>query len=278
MPSSVILHNSSFAASWLHEAPGLAPAFTHLFLLNVFPYGDVFTSPAAELNGPSADLAAQAYRAHAFAPPELNDVAAPDHLGLQLAFLDHLAARDDPPALASALAALLAWAPAACLAVQREPEVHPFYAELAQATQRALFAQAAGRDLPPLGLAPPAPGPLPDPEGEVRLRDLAAFFLAPARCGLWLSRGRLGRIASGLGLALPFGPRAEVAAALFAAAGSAGQFDALLDALSAELSHWNRECAAWPPALAAPWLSRYEEAAHQLGLIRAAITSADADH
>ena len=36
----------------------LAPAFTHLFLLNVFPYGDVFTAPTAELNGPGAERAA----------------------------------------------------------------------------------------------------------------------------------------------------------------------------------------------------------------------------
>jgi len=264
---------AALAAHWLHESPDLAPAFTHLFLLNVFPYSDVFTTPTAELNGPGAERAAQAYAAHGFAPPELSEVAAPDHVGLQLAFLDHLAARNETAAGAAALADLLAWAPAVCLAVQREPDVHPFYHALAQAALTALFAGAGGDTLALPQPPPPDPGPLPDPDGEVRLRDLVAYFLAPARCGLWLSRGRLGAIARTLGLSLPFGPRAEVAEALFAAAGSAGQLGALIGALTAELSIWNGACSAWPPAAASGWLARHLQAAAQLTEMSAAFAS-----
>ncbi len=254
--------------------PELAPAFTHLFLLNVFPYGDVFTTPTAELNGPGADAAAQAYAAHGFALPELNEVAAPDHLGLQLAFLDHLAARNEAAARAAALADLLAWAPAACLAVQLEPDVHPFYHTLAGITLQGLLEEAHRLPEEPPLLSTPDRGPLPDLEGELRLRDLVAYFLAPARCGLWLSRGRLGALARGLGLALPFGPRAEVAEALFAAAGSASHFGGLVAALTAELSMWNRGCCAWPPLAAAGWVARQRQAERQLVLVGEAASDA----
>lgn len=250
----------------------LATAFTHLFLLNVFPYGDVFLTPSAELNGPGAERAAQAYRAQGFDPPELLEVAAPDHLGLQLAFLDHLAGRQAAVARATARADLLAWAPAACVAVQREPGVHPFYAALARATLTTLLVEGLSHAMP-AAMAPAETGPLPDVEGEVRLRDIAAFFLAPARCGMWLSRGRLGSMARTLGLALPFGPRAEVAESLFAAAGSAGQFGTLLQALTDELSVWRGEWATWPSWAAAGWAARGRHAEGQLALMREVLST-----
>jgi TorA maturation chaperone TorD len=298
MPSSSRLRPSSLSLLsflWLHEpddgvltratselslpfaSPAeLAPAFTHLFLLNVFPYGDVFTTPTAEMNGPGAERASQGYADHAFAPPELSEVAAPDHLGLQLAFLDHLATQSEPVARAAALAELLAWAPAVCFAVQREPDVHAFYLALAQATLTALLAEA-----PTLRAALPdrplEPGPLPDPTGETRLRDLVAFFLAPARCGLWLSRGRLGALAHSLGLALPFGPRPDVAEALFAAAGSAGVSLDLIRVLEDELSAWNRSYDMQPLGLGWPlnghWQARTHAAEGQLIEMRVALQS-----
>jgi TorA maturation chaperone TorD len=285
---------AAFASLWLHEPDAarlvravgelglpaaspveLAPAYTHLFLLNVFPYGDVFTAPNAELNGPNAELAEQAYAAHAFAPSELSEVAAPDHLGLQLAFLDHLTARHAAAARAPAFASLLSWAPAACLAVMREPNVHPFYAALARATLHLLLSDDAYQPGVPRKLPPAEPGPLPDPDGEVRLRHLVAYFLAPARCGIWLSRGRLGALAQHLRLALPFGPRPDVAEALFTAAASVSQLETLLQLLDDELSSWDSGYNMQPPgqgwSLNGHWQARIYQAEGQLMELRVAL-------
>ena len=98
-PSSFILHTLS--SLWLHEPDAatitravrelglpsadpndLAMAYADLFLLNVSPYGTVFTDEWGELNGASAQYIAGLYEAHGYHPPELTEVAAPDHLGL----------------------------------------------------------------------------------------------------------------------------------------------------------------------------------------------------
>ena len=41
--------------------------------------------------------------------------------------------------------------------------------------------------------------------------DIVRFFLAPARCGMFLSRSRMGQMARALQMRLPFGSRFEVA-------------------------------------------------------------------
>jgi TorA maturation chaperone TorD len=273
------------AALGLPLAPSaeLAPAYTDLFLLNLTPYSTVFTDPSAELNGPGAALALSRYAAHGYQPSALADVAAADHLGLLLGFLDHLEGQGAHAALAAAhtVAETLTWAPALCLAVQHEPAVHPFYAALAGRTLAALIDRFTGlaSHLPaPLPtLPPPDPGPLPDPEGDLRLRALVRFFLAPARCGLFLSRSRLGRLALDLGLALPFGPRLDLAEALFQSAGAARQLPALLSALDdlysrhaaahASLAAAHPLCAPLPQ----PRLARLTLARRQLTLIHAAL-------
>jgi TorA maturation chaperone TorD len=273
------------AALGLPPAPpaDLAPAYTDLFLLNVTPYSTLFTDHSAELNGPGAALALSRYAAHGYHPSALADVAAPDHLGLLLGFLDHLQGQGAHADLAAAhtVAETLAWAPALCLAVQHEPAVHPFYAALAGRTLAALLDRFTGlaSHLPaPLPtLPPPDPGPLPDPEGELRLRDLVRFFLAPARCGLFLSRARLGHLARGLGLALPFGPRLDLAEALFQTAGVARQLPALLVALDDLFSHHAAAYASLASAhpasapLTQPWLARLSLSRNQLTLIHAAL-------
>ena len=104
------------------------------------------------------------------------------------------------------------------------------------------------------------------------LGAFSAYFLAPARCGMWLSRGRMGAIARGLGLALPFGPRAEVAEALFAAAGSAGVSLNLIRVLDDELSAWDRGYDRQPPGLGwslnGHWQARIYAAEGQLNEMR----------
>ncbi len=275
---------ASAAAPALGVAPGepaeLAAAFSDLLLLNVYPYGTVFTGFAAELNGPGAPAMARLYAEHGYAPPELHAVAAPDHLGLALGLLGHLRARGAEAAFAQAGALVLPWAPLVCLAVRREPGAHPFYLALAEHTRAALFATglAGGpRFGPEAGHVPgdvPDDVPLAQGEAEVRLRDVVAFFLAPARSGMFLSRGRLGHLARTLGLRLPFGARHEVAAALFTAAGESQRLLPLLGALQAEVAAWAEAYRAWASAYpgwaasAAAWLERTTAALGQLDLMR----------
>lgn len=205
----------------------LAQAFTSLFVLNVFPYGSVFLDPSGELNGPSTEALSSMYAIAGYDPAELREVAAPDHLGLILEFLgsyrhERTGGYD------------WSWMHACCIAVRREPGVHPFYLELASQTMAAnppskIENQESKGDSP---LA------LRDDQDEVTLGRIVRFFVAPARCGMFLSRGRLGHIAFNLGMRLPFGSRFEVARSLFLAAGEGDRLKALLAALRKEADEW----------------------------------------
>ena len=223
------------------DPQALAAAWTDLFLLNVYPYGTAFTDVSAELNGPAAAAAARRYAAAGFRPPELARAGAPDHAGLCLGFLAHLAAggHDDPEFLSWTLD----WLPVCALAVERQPQAHPFYRDLAAATREVLLG------------GPSAPAGVPgdfepvldtgaEPDDELDLSRVVRFFLAPAACGLFLSRSRLGGLALEAGLRLPFGSRFDVARALFEAAGEWGRVGAVLDALSAEVQAWDAAYAA----------------------------------
>jgi len=275
----------------------LALAYADVFLLNVYPYGTAFADPSGELNGPEAQRIAALYETDGYCPPELNSVGAPDHLGLCLGFLAHLEEkrlrRDD------FLSGFLEWAPICCLAVEREPAAHLFYRALAALTRDGLLKHCALR-LPqhatsrtafrsrsiPLGRdthhtsSQSAVFPLQF-EAEVSLRDILRFFLAPARCGMFLSRSRLGQMAASreLGLRLPFGSRGDVAENLFASAGEAEAIHQLLTALESEAEVWveayrlwAEHYPVWQPA-AGVWLSRTEAALQTLAGLRRIVAS-----
>jgi len=295
------------AQLWLHEPDqamavrgsslfGLAPAdpgqlavaYTDIFLLNVYPYGTIFTDPVGEMNGPAAQAMARLYAQHGYQPPELSAVGAPDHLGLGLGFLGHSTNRGLEDAFAQACGELLAWALLACLAVEREPGAHAFYRGLAAFTADTLLLNAGrftidaldwqAQELPGLALAMDQSAVDDD---EVRLRDLVRFFLTPARSGIFLSRGRLGGFARELGVALPFGARYDVATALFTAAGQSERLDLLLNQLAAEVQAWAavyRQWATTYPAWAAVaehWLNC---TAGTLRLVSAMRDRASAEH
>lgn len=213
----------------LADPAELAVAYTDLFLLNIPPYGSVFLDESGELGGPSAERLAEAFRAAGFEPRELSEVAAPDHLGLLLEFVSVSGSQVLGGYDAS-------WIVPACIAVGREPGVHPFYRALATETRRVTSA------IPPPDGEPArwrSPLELRDTDDEVTLGRVVRFLLAPARSGVFLSRGRFGTIARALGLALPFGSRFEVARALFFGAGEA--VEGLLDALDADVDAWCAE-------------------------------------
>jgi TorA maturation chaperone TorD len=75
------------------EPAELAAAYAELFLLNVYPYGTVFTDLDGELNGPGAQEIASLYAANGYQPAELLEMGAPDHLGACLGFAAHLRER-----------------------------------------------------------------------------------------------------------------------------------------------------------------------------------------
>ncbi len=283
-PSPPILH-PLLPYLWLHEpdagsiaeavrALGLPPAepselaaaYADTFLLNVPPYGALFTDDFGELNGPEAQRAAQVFKASGYRPPELSEVGAPDHLGLWLGWLTH--GHGSGGEAANLIADLLAWAPVCCLSVGREPGVHRFYGALAAATREVLLADRRWQAV--VGHPSFAVSPGLSDDDEVSLRDIVCFFLAPARCGVYLSRSRLGHLAKTMGLRLPFGSRFEVAEALFTSAGEAQQLEPLLGGLTAEVETWASEYQAWAiqfPAWrpsADVWLGRTAQAVRTL--------------
>lgn len=230
----------------------LAGAFTDLFLLNVPPYGSVFLDSPSELNGSSAGDVRRVFAESGFEPAELAEVAAPDHLGLLIRWADgHETGRLD-----------LSWIPSCCLAVQREPTVHPFYAGLAVKTL----------EWAPTRTSETGDGEFSDSlllairggseDDEVGLGRVVRFLLTPARSGMYLSRGRIGAIAVELGLRLPFGSRFDVARSLFVAAGESEITAKLFEVLQAEVSWWEESCdrlaraePGWYP-VAGTWKSR----------------------
>jgi len=259
-----------------HAAPDeLASAYTDLFLLNVFPYGTVYTDLDGELNAPDAQQIANLFEAHNYHPPELNEVGAADHVGLCLGFLSVGQDGILPIEQDTILLYILDWIPVCCLAVEREPSVHPFYRALATYTRDHLLTRfpITNYELPTTNLQSPIS------DDEVRLRDLVRFFLAPARCGMFLSRSRLGQIGKTLGTRLPFGSRFEVAESLFASAGEAEILDRLISALKDEVEAWANEYQGWAEKyptwkpLSKEWLSRTANATRTLDEMRRMIGS-----
>jgi hypothetical protein len=175
------------------------------------------------------------------------------------------------PEAAAPLAARYAldWAPVLCLAVEREPEAHPFYRALAALTRQTLF-DLTRSAAPPAAIALELEEAAAVPDEEISLRDVVRHLLAPARSGVFLSRARLGGWGRALGMRLPFGERFMVALSLFEAAGASGDVIALLDLLGAEVRAWNVAYQAWAvdwPVWASFGASWQERAAATLKLL-----------
>ena len=254
----------------------LAAAWTDLFLLNVYPYGTAFTDISGELNGPAAAAASRRFEAAGYHPRELAGTGAPDHAGLCLGFLAHLAAqgREDP----GFLAWTLDWLPVCALAVERQPFAHPFYRDLAAATRESLFVMEPPPSATPEDLASVLEADS-ETEEEIGLSRVVRFLLAPAASGFFLSRSRLGALALEAGLRLPFGSRFDVARSLFEAAGEGGRVEPVLAALSQEAEAWDaayaahaREYASWQ-ARASVWRSRIAETRERLMQMRQILNS-----
>ncbi len=253
----------------------LALAYADLFLLNVYPYGSVYLDSSGELNGAPAAWAERLYASAAYSPPDLLRAAGADHAGLCLSFLAHASEKgvDD----SEMRRMLRAWIPVCTLAVEREPGAHEFYRFLARATRERLLSEAVPQEtqedfLAEVGLSPGA-------EGEIRLTDVLRFLLTPARCGFFLSRGRIGQLAWGVGLRIPFGSRFDVARSVFEQAGEEAAVDALSALLGRERDEWERsfeELSARHPGWAPQglsWKARLEGTREAFATMRGIVLS-----
>jgi TorA maturation chaperone TorD len=256
------------------SAEDLAGAYTALFVLNVYPYGSVFTDPSAGLNGTDSLAWARRLEESDFRPLELSSVGAPDHLGLCLKYVHFLEDRGGDSS--GALAGLLSWGPVCALAAERDPLAHEFYRALARSTRDALLERtaAAGAALPAFDLRDGALDGSGE-DGELRLADVVTYFLAPVRCGCFLSRSMLARIGRRVSLPLPFGGRFETARGLFEAAGESGRVEALLDQIGEQIDAWDRAyrrtVEAWPAwgPWAEAWSARLSRSRNALADLRA---------
>jgi len=100
---------------------------------------------------------------------------------------------------------------------------------------------------------------------EGSLHQVAELLVNPARSGLYLTRGRIRRLAREMGLRPGVQGRARMLESLFREAGLEGRAAELLDRLDGEAAAMIGRCRAWsracPPAKGAwkGWISRARE-------------------
>jgi hypothetical protein len=105
---------------------------------------------------------------------------------------------------------------------------------------------------------------------EGNLVEVAELLVNPARSGVYLTRTRLRRIGTEMGLRTGVQTRARMMESLFREAGSEGKVDELLTRLDAEAGRWIDRFRDWskacPPAKAAwrEWSSRAKHLRRQL--------------
>ena len=284
------------AASVLRQIPALAPlladpfdadsaAADHqgLFGFNLFPYEGVFLDPDAQLGGPATDRLLRAYGRLGYSPPTAS--LSGDHLGCQLDLLAFLSAAE-ADALADDLAPeaariagltrdfldnhLLRWL--APLQAALAGQANPFYAALGALVAATVLDQrlalGGAPQLPPL---PAPPDPLADE--SARLRDIAAYLLAPLSSGVYLSRDDIAGLARALQLPRGFGNREQMLLNLLRSAAQYDQADALLTVLTAlfadRRAYYAAQAAAWPALRPVwqPWETRGAATVRNLALM-----------
>jgi TorA maturation chaperone TorD len=296
-------------ASIAATADELSVAYTDLFLLNVYPYASVFLNSNGEMNGVRSRELQALYLSFGYQPEDLYKVGAPDHIGLSLGLLAHI-----PQAMRSAVLSryILDWVPVLCLAVERQPAVHPFYRALAVHTRQELFLDYVGKDRTEETHLPFQPSMLEDwielpmvNEGEERQVNPVSVFqpstsddwidlplahvvqrlLSPDRSGVFLSRNQLGHWARRLEVPLAFGERNRLGISLFEAAGLVERVFELFEWILMEVRAWDASYIAWAeeyPAwlcFAGEWRERttatirFLEEAHETLNIRPKIVS-----
>lgn len=260
--------------------PGGAPDFDELaadhyavLQANVFPHASIFLDPAGLVGGPVADSVLAFYGQAGFDAP-LASIAAPDHVGLELAFLAWLCHAQANSQL-----------PGPLLDLQRQfldEHVLRWLLPLKQAVAGqgnafcAAFASLAfdlalehRASLPDNLLAgeyhfslPAAPDLLND--DATGIKDIAAYLLTPAYSGLFLSRGAIEALARKHNLPRGFGSRQQMLVNLFRSAATYDTVDVLFGDVAALLKEWRgaytvyRDTPYPLDAISAVWLARLD--------------------
>lgn len=256
------------------------------FGMQVFPNAGSFLAPDGLAGGPVADrIAGLAYEL------AVEQRTPADHLStlcLQLAEGCEREARlwtIGEPLTAGAQAeqgarfldgALLCWLPQFTLAVYRLGRPWPTALVSLLEDLCLVRREALGRyDLTPFELPPPDLD-LDDPRTD--LRRIGEWLCTPARCGIFLSKRDIGRLARRFELPRGFGGRSQIlintlrAAARFDAIGAVFEaLEDLIDAADRALADPSRARIA---ALVDPWRGRLDWTRAQLGRIRAAAEAA----
>lgn len=252
-----------------------------LFGFNLFPYESVFRHPSGLLGGPVTEAVAQTYRPYAFSPPA---AAAPDHIGVQLAFLAFLCGAEsgDPQAQVAQRhflqTRLLPWLPPLVVSLRRQPL--PFYQAVGDLLLElaADHAHALGIETAPDGdgvaaFAAPPPALLAD--DKTSLRDIARFLLTPPYSGLWLSREDISYLTRQRDLPRGFGEREQM---LLNALRAAAQYSVALPFLADLRRHWQawqiayQTLAAACPALA-PFVVFWQQQCQNAGTLLSQIAA-----
>ncbi len=257
-----------------HATPQGAARYTHVFVLNAYPYASVFLEPDASIEGEWAGFTRGVLEALGLEPePGL----AADHVAV---LLDALAALLEREAEADAgtvdaerarhaqrflLAEhLLPWLPSFLHAVERVDDgLYRAAAELAAQ----VLATRAGALFP---TAPATATTLPsDPGAPDEARGTEASVLddltVPARSGLFLCRTDLARLGADLDLAVRFGGRRFMLESLVDAAVEQGGAEALTAGLSRLAQAQRAVLVRWSeglPSLEAwwrPWIGRLDD-------------------
>lgn len=136
----------------------LRSEWVYLFVGNLPPYESVYVDAPSALNTDATDTVVRRYRSLGFLPTSLQGAAAPDHIGLEMEMVAHLAGLEAAAWEAGESARafdlvraqeaflrehLLRWAPVFCLAVERAA-ASPLYRRIARMTREFLLADHQG--------------------------------------------------------------------------------------------------------------------------------------
>jgi hypothetical protein len=191
--------------SWMRQLPELDHALDQLggpddwaaehecvMVREVHACASVFRSDPALMGGEWAGRARMAFEHQGFTAPD-----PPDQLGALLGLYAGLCTRDEAAALDLWAEQLRPWASVALAAIRAEGG--PLYPLLVDGVEAVLGTRLSGVTLGT------DEDPLDDP--KTSLRNIADYWLTPARCGWYLSRATIQRMARSSGLPCGFGPR-----------------------------------------------------------------------
>jgi TorA maturation chaperone TorD len=269
------------------EAEQAAAQHYTVFGMNVFPHAGVYLDPEGLLGGASAGAAAEFFQSIGLPVPSGAGMA--DHVSSLLGALEFLcdaeadALEDDQRAEAARMRGwqlrlldehLLTWLPAFVWAVQRQDD--QFYGALAGFALEFLGVVreklgAAILNMPPAFILTEPPALLENP--KTSLKDIAAYLLKPALCGVMLTRDEISRIARAHELPHGFGERLIMLHNLFKSAADYDAFPAVLDDLTALAAVARADYAAMTefPGMqrtASVWAARVEQTGALLAELR----------